>query len=239
MFSRFFANKEQLKSRFISTWQAGNLAKAIKIGNKLVAKDPLDYQNSHDLGMAYFQAGDFSHALEWLNQANKLKETAVHWTNIGRVHQEIKEFKLARKAYLKARNLDPEDPKPWYNLSVCFRDQNDMQSAFEELKKIVEVHPQHLNTRNDLALHMEEQGKIEQAIEQFEAALVIDSDYYPARENMIRTLCDQSQSGNQDFTEHVTRLLDYYKNKGMPVEIKNSGNRISRILINGAQFYSI
>jgi tetratricopeptide (TPR) repeat protein len=233
MFGSLFANKDKLKLLFIDAWQQGDLRQAAKLGEKLVAKAPDDFENVHDLGMVYFQAGVYDAALHCLTEANKIHEKSTHWNNIGRVYQAIKDFKQARKSYDKARELDSADPQPWYNLTVCFREEGNMQAAFDELKQIIKVHPQHLGSRSDLGLHLEQRGQIDEAIEQFEAALAIDPEYYPARENMILALCDQGES------KRVISLLDYYKTQGLSVEIETStDDKITHITINGSQFYS-
>ncbi|HIG28734.1 MAG TPA: tetratricopeptide repeat protein [Verrucomicrobiales bacterium] len=232
MFGSLFANKEKLKSLFITAWQQNNMHRAIKMGEKLVAKDPENFENIHDLGMVHFQAGLLVPALQYLTTANKIQENAINWNNIGRVQQAMKNFEQARSSYDRSRELDTDDPQPWFNVSVCYREEGDMQAAFDELKKITKVYPDHLSTLSDLALHFEQHGQIDKAIELFEKALAVDSEYNPARENLILMLCDQGE------TERVAKQLDFYKQKGIAVEIKMENNKISTILINGFQFYS-
>jgi len=231
MFDFFFPNKEKLKSKFIRLWQQGDLIKAMKQGEKLVKKDPSDFENIHDLGMVYFQMGLNDSALTYFEKANAINENDTNWNNIGRAHQASKNYIQAKKSYQKSRELNPENPMPWYNLTTCYREQNKMDAAFEELNKIIKVHPNHLGTRSDLALHLEQNGEINEAIEQLEIALKIDSDYYPARENMILILCDNNKK------DEVNTKLDYYRDQGMPVEIKTSADNITQVNVNGSQFY--
>lgn len=231
MFDFLFPSKEKLKSQFIDVWQQGDLLRAKNIGEKLVKKDPLDFENIHDLAMVHLQLGLNDSALNYLYKANELHENDIHWNNIGRAHQALKNYKKAKKSYEKSRKLNPDNPMPWYNLTVCYREQNKMQAAFEELNNLVKIHPNHLGTRSDLGLHLEQKGQIDAAIEQFEIALEIDPDYYPARENMILILCDANDK------ERANAQLDFYKEQGMSVQIKTSDEEITQVVINGSQFY--
>jgi len=231
MFDFFFPSKEKLKSKFIDIWQQGDLLKAMKLGEKLVKKDPLDFENIHDLAMVHLQLGLNDSALNYLHKANELHESDIHWNNIGRAHQALRNYKQAKKSYEKSRKLNPENPMPWYNLTVCYREQNNMNAAFEELNKLVKVHPNHLGTHSDLGLHLEQKGEIDAAIEQFEIALKIDPDYYPARENMILILCDANDK------DRASDKLDFYRDQGMSVEIMTSDDKITQVNVNGSQFY--
>ena len=61
-----FASKEQLKEQFLHWWKIGHLINAAKFGDKLVRKDPEDFQNLHDLGVVYLQFDMPERALDLL-----------------------------------------------------------------------------------------------------------------------------------------------------------------------------
>ncbi|HIA48231.1 MAG TPA: tetratricopeptide repeat protein [Candidatus Hydrogenedentes bacterium] len=225
-----FASKEQLKEQFLHWWKIGHLINAAKFGEKLVRKDPEDFQNLHDLGVVYLQFDMPERVLDLLESANALHESSLHWNNIGRACQALEKFKEAQDTYAKARELDPDDPQPWYNISVCQREAGDMDGSYKTLIEISEAFPDHAGTHNDIALHLESGGDFDMAVARLDDALRADPDYDAARQNIVRILCAQNS------LERATTYLNHWKQKGRPVEVDTRKNTI-QIRLNGFVIY--
>ena len=46
-------------------------------------------------------------------------------------------------AFKTARDKDPDNPQPWYNMTICLREQGQHDAAFEELKAMLATFPDH------------------------------------------------------------------------------------------------
>lgn len=186
--------------------QSGDLRRAIRQFRRLASRTPEDHELVHDLGVALLETGEFVEAVTCFERANEMVESAVHWNNLGRAKMGIGEFGPAAGAFVRARTLDPEDPQPWYNLTICQRLSGKAQQAFSELAKFVVVHPDHAAAHSDLALHHEERGDNRAAICHLETALKAASDYSIARLNLVRLLCDEGR--RDQATPHLERLAE-------------------------------
>lgn len=225
-----FKSKEELKSEFLRWWEMGHLVNAIQVGKKLVKKDPQDFENLHDLGVVYLDGGVPDLALECLLKAKEIEESPVHWNSIGRAHQACGGFDDALSAYQKSCELAPSDAQPAYNISVCQRESGDMDAAYQTLLDTVAAFPEHAGSHNDLALHLEIKEKIEESVEQLDAALKADPEYDPARQNIVRILCDL------DDLQRARPYLDFWKQQGRTVEVSTNKNTIE-IKLNGFVMY--
>ncbi len=228
--SLFGPTKEKAQKALAKAFQTGNFSAAITQFTKLIKKDPDDYESLHNLGYALLESNRTEEAIESFIKANELHEDALHWNNLGRAYQQLRQFNKAKEAYAKAMELDSKDPKPWYNLTVCLREMGKMDDSFAELNKLLEVFPDHTSSNNDLALHLEDRGKINNAVEVLEKALNTEPNNMPARMNLIRMLCNAGKY--PDSTPH----LEFLAEQGANVEISALEGNV-KIVINGAVFY--
>jgi len=171
MFSLLFASKTKLYAHFLSAWKKGDFNTAVKLGQRLIFKDNNDYKNLNDVAMVYYKLGLYDHALNYLLKANIIKEKASHWENIARVQQALKNFKRAIKSYNKALELKPRKMSVWYNLSRCYKSQNDLKAACYVLTKLILVYPDNMEARIDLGLYLLLQGKVDKAKIHFDSVI--------------------------------------------------------------------
>lgn len=230
MFSIFGPSKEKANKALNKAFETGDFGPALKLYQKLIEKDPNDYESLHDIGYIFLSLKQGTQAIEYFIKANKIHESSIHWNNLGRSYQQIGKFSEAKNAYTKAMQLDVNDPKPWYNLTVCLREMGEKEESISELKKLLQTHPYHAGSNNDIALYYEDHGLIDKAIAQLERALSYDPEYIPSRLNMARILCEK---GNYpDSTEH----LEYLAQQGAHIEVGAKDGQV-KIEINGSIFF--
>jgi Flp pilus assembly protein TadD len=69
--------------------------------------------------------------------------------------------------FLKALDLDPNNPKVYNNLGVCLLEQERFQQAVVYLNKALQIDPEHIEARYNLAMSLWGLGKTEEAIGQY------------------------------------------------------------------------
>ncbi|GMR11986.1 MAG: hypothetical protein BMS9Abin29_0172 [Gemmatimonadota bacterium] len=169
---------------------SGDFEGAIKQYRRLIKGDAHDHELFNDLGVALLESGQPAEAVQAFSTANSLDETAIHTNNLGRAHLRMGAHAAAREAFERASALDPDDPQPGYNLTVCLREQGDMEASFNALLAFSERHRDHVAAHGDLALHYQDRQDMDVAVSHCERALALDAGYVPARLNLIRMLCD-------------------------------------------------
>lgn len=209
---------------------SGNFKGAIKQYRRLIKDDATDHELFNDLGMALLGLGQPEEAAEAFSDANDLQENAIHTNNLGRAHLQVGAYAAARAAFERAAALDPEDPQPVYNLTVCLREQGDMEASFDALLAFTEKHPDHVASHGDLALHYEDRQDMDRAISHCERALALDAEYAPARMNLIRMLCDAGRY--PDSLPHLEAMAE----QGAEVVVASEDGH-TQITIDGRLFW--
>jgi len=202
MFSFLTVNRERAGEAL----NRGDYDSAVRQYRKLLKRSPNDHELLNDLGVALLESDRVEEALDCFLRANRLTENAIHHNNIGRAYLRLRDFPKAIASFEKAFNLDPDDPRPWFNLTVCYRLQKNHAKAREELKRFLLVYPSHPGARNDVALQFEAQGDKMVALSHLRRALESDAGYLPARLNLIRILC--SMGKGEEATEHLNAMND-------------------------------
>jgi Flp pilus assembly protein TadD len=208
----------------------GEYRAAIRQYQRLLKRDPNDHELLNDLGVALLEADRVEEAIQCLQRANRIRENAIHLNNLGRAYLRQRAFRKAMATFEKARELDPEDPQPWFNLTVCLRVQGKRAEALAELHKFLVAFPSHPGARNDLALCFEAKGDRKMAVAHLHRALEADDGYTPARLNIVRILCDMGRI--EDATHHMEALAD----DGHEVLLTEKNGSIA-VAINGWEFY--
>jgi len=168
----------------------GDFESAIKQYRHLTQDDGRDHELFNDLGIALLESGMPAEAVDALSTACELHENAIQTNNLGRAHLQMGAYAAALAAFGRASALDPDDPQPGYNITVCLRMQGDMEASFNALLAFSERHPDHVASHGDLALHYEDRQELDRAVSHCQRALALDAEYIPARINLIRLLCD-------------------------------------------------
>ena len=218
------------KERAAQALNSGDFKGAIKRYRRLIESDAGDHELFNDLGVALLESGQPGEAAEAFSRANDLHENPIHWNNLGRAQLQLGAFAVARASFEKAVALDPDDPQPRYNLTICLREQGDMEASFNALLAFSEGHPDHVAAHGDLALHYEERQELERAESHCERALALDPDYAPARLNLIRMLCDAGRY--PDSLPHLEALAE----RGAKVVVAAEDGQ-AQISINGGLFW--
>jgi tetratricopeptide (TPR) repeat protein len=118
-----------------------------------------------------------SAARDYQNYLTKKPDDASVHYNLGYVYTALQRPDDAKSEYEKAIALDPDDPKmvaAYRNLGITLLSKNPA-AAVDPLQHAAEMQPQDAQTKWVLGTALERSGKLDPAIEQFQAAQKLDS----------------------------------------------------------------
>jgi predicted Zn-dependent protease len=93
---------------YIWAEQGKNLEEAVRLIEKALAREPENGAFIDSLGWAYFMMGKYREALLKLKEASEREQDPVIFDHLGDAYLKLSNRKEAKKAYLKALELDPD-----------------------------------------------------------------------------------------------------------------------------------
>ena len=176
----------------------------------------------YNLGLAFFETGRFSLAIQSCRQAAALCPTDPDiFYNLGLACKKDNRYAEAEVAYLQALALAPSDPDIRYNLGCCYRDAGELEEARTVFAELAGMAPDHLPALNNLAYLHHLLGEYDEAREIYSRILRLDPDHASARymhavlvgtpvavppREYVRSLFDHYST---TFEENLTRDLEY------------------------------
>ncbi len=164
------------KDEAIALEQASRVIRAEDMTENLIRENLAKLQNAPDnpvikreLGRLYSQKGDFTKALEYLEQL-----LATEAGGDPTLEREIAEIRLKRLDSLiaeKRQQLASRPADAVLRAEITALEQEHTQTLLADTSKLVERYPNDLNYRYDLAVLYMKAGDIQNAIEQFQKAV--------------------------------------------------------------------
>jgi tetratricopeptide (TPR) repeat protein len=152
---------------------AGSYTKALKL-------KPADAKSNMNLGLVQLYLGNTEEALSYARKATELEpKSAAAWSNLGVTLDAMGDYPKAEEAYRKSIDLDPDNPATLVNLATNLMAQNKAAEAVELMKRAAGIS----NTaavRKRYGDALAKAGRYDDAVAQYQAALKLDSKYYPA-----------------------------------------------------------
>ena len=139
------------------------------------------------MAISYIESNNFKKALLEAFRAQEVKETPEVYNIIGLAYMGLGEFEKAKKAFLKALQLDKNFSEAWTNLSAYYIAKGKWKEAVEAcqnaLKNKFYTRPEVAFTNMAKAYLM--LGKEKEAVKYFVKALRYNTYYVPAYESLI------------------------------------------------------
>lgn len=178
-----------------------------------------DDADSHmNLGLVYLALGELPLAMEHARRATELSPTSpgAH-TNFGVVLDAVGDLVGAERAFLTALELqgDPPSAATLLNLGQNLLKQNRGREAQEVLTRLTGQADSSL-ARKRLGDSLALQGLAEQAIEQYERALRIDPNYFPALNDAGRVMIQRYRAG-LELDESLRQAALNYWNRSLRI----------------------
>ena len=108
----------------------GRLDDAIRAGEASCKLAPTDIDAHYNLGLAYTDAKDYSHAIQSYRRALKLNPNhGLSWNNLGSALEQQGDKDAAQEAYAKAVSLNPQHAEAQNNLGAIFSERGKLDEA--------------------------------------------------------------------------------------------------------------
>ncbi|HID94355.1 MAG TPA: tetratricopeptide repeat protein [bacterium (Candidatus Stahlbacteria)] len=140
------------------------------------------------LGRAYVATKQFEEACKSFDKAKEIspsrmdkdfkKQPYYYWAiyfNAGASHMKMKDWEMARKRLVQASVLEPDTTTTYISLAWVYRNLNQRDSVIASYKKIIELAPQNINARVDLARYYMDEQNYRAAIPVLQKIVELDS----------------------------------------------------------------
>jgi tetratricopeptide (TPR) repeat protein len=134
--------------------EAGKSEAAVQAARSALQGEAVELSPQRKAGLYYLvgsqmrRSGQLDQAIQHLNEA--IQEWPDHleaYLELGRAHQERREYKQALKVYQKATNIAPNDYRPYYQAGLVLKDSKDYLAAEAMLRKAAQLAP------NEVSIH--------------------------------------------------------------------------------------
>jgi tetratricopeptide (TPR) repeat protein len=163
---------------------------ALERGVALRAGDP---EAQSALGIAYLATGDARRALARLKLAARIEPSAERLANLGTAFMMRGQVEDAVRAYERAVELAPSDPRAHGDLGTAYLAANRADEAVRHLRRAVELAPDRATFWSNLGYAQQLGGRLDEAIATYRKALALDSRLGSAWINLATALARQGK----------------------------------------------
>jgi len=161
----------------------------------------------YNIGLLYFETGEFEKALIHYSKARKLAPNdpdtlynyALCQKNLGYLHEAVSSFKQLTVS-------NPTDQEGLYNLGNCYRELKEYDLARQAYYQVLEYAPDHLSANKNLAYIYHLSGDTENELIHYNRILKIDPNNSQAR-HMVAAI-----SGKPATTAPLEYITDIFNN---------------------------
>ncbi|KPJ89578.1 MAG: hypothetical protein AMS17_01310 [Spirochaetes bacterium DG_61] len=222
-------------------YNKGNLEQAVTYFDRTVKADPFHTESLAYLGMIMFHVNQVKEALVYLTRTIKYDSRnyrALYY--LARVYMEGKDFQKAL-TYFESAQISPDYRlRAFLQKAICFREMNDMENAIDEYKKAIESAKGKnqnllLTARYSLADLYEKEGKLAEAVEQWEDISKIKAGYKDVAEKLEKYNALRVDDNIKDFIVSSTSMFESMLNDIVDylgyeiVDLKHVGSSITTI----------
>jgi tetratricopeptide (TPR) repeat protein len=149
------------------------------------ANENPEWMRWNNLGIGYLDQLQYSDALNAFEQVTRLRpDYKDGFINVAITYIEWEKYSEARAPLEKALGLHADDARALYYLALVERRERHSDAEVADLQKVVEQFPQSRDARRELGISYAQQGRVEEALEQFNALQGIDPDDVAAHYNL-------------------------------------------------------
>ena len=165
---------KKLRELYETTGESDKLEKILLDTKDQNADNPLTY---NDVGVFYYNNGNFKKAVEFYSQSIKLNESEpVYHENIGLAFEKSGDLIQAEASYLKALSCKINEAIYANRLGFFYYQQHEYDKAIEYYSLAVEKEPENALYLSNIALAYQGKGMMAEAIANFEKSLLINPD---------------------------------------------------------------
>jgi tetratricopeptide (TPR) repeat protein len=185
----------------LSSWKAGNLARAVESFDRALALDSTHLKSLVNSSRVFLELNETDRALERTSRALAVDPRNADALRLrGRALHNAGELASAIEAYQAALVVDAHDVWSMNNLGLIYIELGRPAEAVGPLARAVELRGNAPVFHNNLGISLEQAGHYGAAREAFEAALEADSSYGKARVSLERVTPLATRPGAEELT---------------------------------------
>ncbi len=197
------AGMKLLFDEAVAHHRAGRLDQAERCYRHILAEHPAHADVLHLLGVIAYRRSHYDRALDLIAQAIQHRPAnPLFFYNRGLVHQALRQWDEAERAYRHALSLKSDDIDALGNLGNVLRERGDLDAARAAYERVVTLNPDHAEGHNNVGVVLKDQGKPEEAQAAWRRALALNSDNAEARYNLGMALLEG---------EHVDEAIEHFQ----------------------------
>ena len=161
---------------------------SVKMFTRAIEINPWDSVSLHNLGLFYINSNQFDEAVAKLKRVIQLSpdDTNAH-SDLAYAYGQLGRFDLMAAEARSAIDFDPVASAPRYNLALALLNTSHVDEAMAQYRMIIQNTPREAsNAYNQLGVIFAQQGDLQQAIENWQKALEVDSNNASAQANIQR-----------------------------------------------------
>lgn len=144
-----------------------------------VVKSPSKPRPHNILGIGYFYRGNFDEAMREYREALRLKPDYIEvYYNIGLIHKARKEHNESITMFLKALAMtaynETQYAKMYNEIGINYGELGDPEQAIKAFASAVKINPKSVEYRNNYAYALWMQGKLDDALKEYQDVLRLD-----------------------------------------------------------------
>jgi len=171
----------------LSAWKAGDLEKSEKSFNEALRLEPDHFKSLLHLSRLMIDQKRYEDALVRLTHAGELgPQSADVQRLLGRAYSGYGKTDEAVAAYRRTIELDTRDAWAMNNLGFLLIEKERYDEALPVLQKAVSLQKSVAVFHNNLGMALEHTGNIKGAAAEYRTALIVESGYEKAKENLTR-----------------------------------------------------
>ena len=185
----------------LSSWKAGNLARAAESFDRALALDSTHVKSLLNSSRVFLELNETDKALERTSRALALDPGSADALRLrGRALHSAGDLESAIESYRQALVADARDTWSMNNLGLLYIELGRPAEAVGPLARAVELRSTAPVFHNNLGIALEQTGHYGAAKEAFEAALDADSTYGKARVSLDRVSPLATRPGAEELT---------------------------------------
>lgn len=200
------ATAELSAQRGSEAFGAGRFAMAARHLQTAITQGRATYETHLLLGKTYRRLNRPADAAAQFESAGRLRPTAEAYLQSGEAQREAGRASEAETAFLRARQLDPNDPEIAYQLGLACLDQGLLAQAEGELEAGLALRPDHAGMLQALGRVRAARHQWDAASEYFRRAIAADPEDAGAYLDLGRALLALGQL--KDATRALERAVD-------------------------------
>ena len=175
----------KILARAIKYHQEYKYELAEKLYDKILQKNPNNFEVVFNLGTLYLQIKKFDKSKKLLNKVIKYNPNHINsYNNLGNVFNELGELQNSKECFKKIIKIDSKNTNAYNNLGIILHRLGNLKEAAEQCQKAIELDSTHVEALNNLANILNELGDFNGSIKSYIKIIEINPNHVNAINNL-------------------------------------------------------